>query len=102
MEVKDHINQLFEGEAWLKIAKKVVNLGMMVLKETCDVTIILQTKVNENIQVVALAFHTICSPLPRVVNIHEYTSLQNLDLADCLTTGEAMSHCKLNVDVSIG
>ena len=73
--------------------KEVVNLNVFgnngFKRQTCDlVTIKLQTKESEDIQLTALAFHTICSSLPRAVNIHQYPSLQSLDLADCLTTND--------------
>jgi len=56
------------------------------------VTIKLQTKENEDIQLTVFEFHTICSPLPRTVNIHQYPSLQNSELADCLATSETVSN----------
>ena len=76
-------------------------LVIMVLKDRL-VTIKLQTKESEDIQLTALAFHTRCSPLPRAVNIHQYPSLQSLDLADCLTTNDTVSNRDSNVDVLIG
>ena len=87
--------------------KEVVNLNVFgnngFKRQTCDlVTIKLQTKESEDIQLTALAFHTICSPLPRAVNIHQYPSLQSLDLADCLTTNDTVSNRDSNVDVLIG
>ena len=86
--------------------KEVVNLNVFgndgFQRQTCDlVTVKLQTRENENIQLTALAFHTICSPLPRAINIHQYPSLQSLHLADCLTAQETVSHHS-NIDVLVG
>ena len=46
----------------------------------------LQGKTNEVIETVALGFHTICSPSPRAINLHQYPYLQHLDLANCQAT----------------
>jgi len=86
--------------------KEVVNLNVFgsegFKRQTCDLmTVKLRTRVNEDIQLTALAFHTICSPLPRAVNIHQYPSLQKLDLADCLIANNMVSNCS-NIDVLIG
>ena len=58
-----------------QIKKEAVNLNAFssddFKRQTCDlVTVRLQTKVDEDIQLTALAFHTICSLLPTAVNIH--------------------------------
>jgi len=55
----------------------------------------------QGIQTISLAFHTICSPLPRTINIYQYPSLQDVDLAHCLTTTNTGSNHDSNVDVLI-
>jgi len=86
--------------------KEVVNLNVFgsegFKRQTCGlVTVKLHTRVNEDIQLTALAFHTICLPLPRAVNIHQYPSSQELNLADCLTANNMVSNHS-NVNVLIG
>ena len=53
----------------------------------------LQGRSNEVIEILALGFHTICSPLPRAINLYQYPHLQHLDLANCLTNSDNSKHC---------
>jgi len=85
------LNKLLEDKTQIKTTEEGDNelnvFGSEDFKrQTCDlVTVKLHKRVNEDIQLTALASHTICLPLPTAVNIHQYLSLQDLDLADCLT-----------------
>ena len=57
---------------------------------------------EEIIEAVALSFPSICSPLPRVVELHQCTHLQELDPADCLPQDEPPNSGDSTVDVLIG
>ena len=69
-------------------------------RQNCDlVKVKLQGKSNEVIEIVALGFHTICSPLPRPIN------LQSVSLpltADCQATSHNSEQYESTVDVLIG
>ena len=56
------------------LKKEVVNLNVFgsdsFRKQICElVSVKLQGRCNEVVKIVALGFHTICSPLPRAVNL---------------------------------
>ena len=100
-------NQLKMRLGLKPLKKEVVNLNVFgsegFKRQACDlVTVRLHTKVQEDVELTALAFHTICSPLPRAVNIHQYPSLRELELADSLPpSGMARNH-NSEIDVLIG
>ena len=87
------------------LKKEVVNLNVFgsdsFRRQTYDlVEVKLQGRSNDVIEIVALGFHTICSPLPRGINLYQYP-LQHLDLADCLANSDNSKHCESTVDINL-
>ena len=65
-------------------------------KQSCEVvTLPLQNKRNEYLEISALNFPVICSPLPKSVDIDDYPHLQGLELADS-------SESQCGIDILIG
>ena len=88
------------------LKKEVVNLNVFgsdsFKRQTCDlVKVKLQGKSNEIFEIIALGFHTICSPLPRAINLYQHRKLQHLDLADCAASDNS-GQCESTVDILIG
>ena len=88
------------------LKKEVVNLNVFgsdsFKRQTCDlVKVKLQGKSNEIFEIIALGFHTICSPLPRAINLYQHPKLQHLDLADCAASDNS-GQCESTVDILIG
>ena len=69
-------------------------------RENCDVFKfnIRSTKGHESIELRAVSFPTICSPVSSVVNIQNYPHLRELDLADLDESGT----CNNRIDILIG
>ena len=69
-------------------------------RENCDVFKfnIRNTKGHESIELRAVGFPTICSPVSSVVNIQNYPHLRELDLADLDESGT----CNNRIDILIG
>ena len=87
--------------------KEVVNLNDFgndtFRRQTCDlVKVKLHCKSSDVIEIVALGFHIICSPLPRAINLHQYPYLQHLDLADCQVNTRNSEQCESTIDILIG
>ena len=71
-------------------------------KQSCDVVRVkLQGKYNEDADILALGFSTICSPLSRTVELRQYPQLQELELADC-TPSKGEGKESLAIDILIG
>ena len=69
-------------------------------KRDCDlIKLRLQGKHGEDVNISALSFEAICSPVPSKVSLHEQPHLLYLDLADCIS-GNMDSQD--NIDVLIG
>ena len=69
-------------------------------KRECDlVQVRLQTRVGEDLELMALTFPAICSPLRTIIEVERYSHLQELDLADVSSTNDHMSD---TVDILIG
>ena len=69
-------------------------------KRDCDlIKLRLQGKHGEDVNISALSFEAICSPVPSKVSLHEHPHLLYLDLADCIS-GNMDSQD--NIDVLIG
>ena len=69
-------------------------------KRECDlVQVRLQTRVREDLELMALTFLAICSPLQMIIEVEHYSHLQELDLADVSSTNDHMSD---TVDILIG
>ena len=69
-------------------------------KRDCDlIKLRLQGKHGEDVNISALSFEAICSPVPSKVSLHEHPHLLDLDLADCIS-GNMDSQD--NIDVLIG
>ena len=69
-------------------------------KRDCDlIKLRLQRKHGEDVNISALSFEAICSPVPSKVSLHEHPHLLDLDLADCIS-GNMDSQD--NIDVLIG
>ena len=101
------INSLKTRLSLKPLKKEVINLNVFgnnsFKRQNCDlVKVKLQGKSNEVIEIVALGFHTICSPLPRAINLHQYPYLQHLDLADCQATSHNSEQYESTVDILIG
>ena len=65
-------------------------------KQKCDVVeLCLQTRNHEEVELYAVNFPVICSPLPSRVNIADYVHLKGLELAENLDNTES-------IDVLIG
>ena len=65
-------------------------------KQRCQViTLPLRNKQNEYLEITALNFPVICSPLPKRVDINDYPHLQGLELADS-------SESQCGIDILIG
>ena len=65
-------------------------------KQSCEVvTLPLRNKRNEYLEISALNFPVICSPLPKSVDIDDYPHLQGLELADS-------SESQCGIDILIG
>ena len=71
-------------------------------RRKCDVVRLNLQGRDEVIEVVALSFPRICSPLPRQVELHQCSNLQELDLADRPPLDEASNSSDSSVDVLIG
>ena len=71
-------------------------------KRRCDVVKLKLQGREETVEVMTLSFPSICSPLPRVVELRQCTSLQELDLADRLPQDESSHSSESTVDVLIG
>ena len=55
-------------------------------KRDCDlIKLRLQGKHGEDVNISALSFEAICSPVPSKVSLHEHPHLLDLDLADCIS-----------------
>ena len=55
-------------------------------KRDCDLMKLrLQGKNDEDVNISALSFESICSPVPSKVSLHEHSHLLDLDLADCIS-----------------
>ena len=62
------------------LKKEIVNLNVFgsdsFRRQTCDlVKVKLQGRSNEMFEIVALGFHTICSSLPRAINLYQYFNI---------------------------
>ena len=69
-------------------------------KRDCDlIKLRLQGKHGEDVNISALSFEAICSPVPSKVSLHEHPHLLDLDLADCISGN---TDSQDNVDVLIG
>ena len=69
-------------------------------KKECDlVRIRLQTRFEEDLEVMALTFPAICSPLRALVEVEQYSHLHDLDLADVDSSDDHPSDA---VDILIG
>ena len=69
-------------------------------KRECDlVQVQLQTRAGEDLELMALTFLAICSPLRTIIEVEHYSHLQDLDLADVSSTNDHMSD---TVDILIG
>ena len=67
--------------------------------EVCDlIKWRLQGKHGEDVNISALSFEAICSPVPSKVSLHEHPRLQNLDLANCIS---GYMNSQDNIDVLI-
>ena len=65
-------------------------------KQSCEVvTLPLRNKRNEYLEISALNFPVICSPLPKSVDIDNYPHLQGVELADS-------SESQCGIDILIG
>ena len=88
------------------IKKELLNLNVFgsetTRKQNCDVVKVrLQGRYNEDAEILALGFSTICSPLPRTVDLHQYPQLQELELADSTQSKEEEKD-SLAIDILIG
>ena len=99
-------NQLKARLGLTPIKKELLNLNVFgsvtTRKQSCDVVKVkLQGKYNEDAEILALGFSTICSPLPRTVELHQYPQLRELELADCTPSKEEEKE-SLAIDILIG
>ena len=68
-------------------------------KRKCDVIKVrLLTKQGKEVEITALSYHAICSPLQIPIRLQQYPHLQELDLADT----SASKHLSYKVDLLIG
>ena len=99
-------NQLKARLGLTPIKKELLNLNVFgsvtTRKQSYDVVKVkLQGKYNEDAEILALGFSTICSPLPRTVELHQYPQLRELELADCTPSKEEEKE-SLAIDILIG
>ena len=98
-------NQLKARLGLTPIRKELLNLNVFgsvaTREQSCDVVMVkLQGKYNEDAEILALGFSTICSPLPRTVELRQYPQLQELE-SDCSPSkGEGKE--SLAIDILIG
>ena len=71
-------------------------------RRKCDVVRLNLQGRDDVIEVMALSFPRICSPLPRHVELHQCSNLQELDLADRPPLDKASESSDCTVDVLIG
>ena len=73
---------------------------MNIYTRECDlVQVRLQTRVGKDLEVMALTFPAICSPLQTIIEVESYSHLQGFDLADVSSTNDHVSN---TVDILIG
>ena len=89
------------------LRRETVNLNVFgsesYSKRQCEVVRVkLQSQFGEFIEVVALTFPSICSPLPKAIKLNQYPYLQELELADSIHTDELKDSDSNVIDLLIG